>query len=57
LKKKRREIGGECQESLNVSWCEEMKRFGGVFIGENSKIGYNYHKCSQKNVKNFKKKM
>jgi len=40
-----------------VSWCEEMKRFGGVFIGENSKIGYNYHKCSQKNVKNFKKKM
>jgi len=49
-KKRRREIGGESEESLNVRWYEEIGKFGGVFIGGNSKIGYNYHKCSQKNV-------
>jgi len=30
-----------------VRWCEEMGKFGGVFIGGNDSIGYNYHKCSQ----------
>jgi len=56
-KKRRRERGGESEESLNVRWCEEMGKFGGVFIGGNGKINYNYHKCSQKNVKKlFKKK-
>jgi len=27
-----------------------MGKFGGVFIGGNGNIGYNYHKFSQKNV-------
>ena len=31
-------------------WCEEMGKYGGVFIGGNGSIGYNYHKCGQKNV-------
>ena len=30
-----------------MRWCEEMGKFGGVFIGGNDSIGYNYHKCSQ----------
>jgi len=29
-----------------VRWCEEIEKFGGVFIGGNGKIGYNYHKGS-----------
>ena len=33
-----------------VRWCEEMRKFGGVFIGGNGNIVYNYHKCSKKNV-------
>jgi len=32
-KKKRREIGGESEESFNMKWCEEIGKFGGVFIG------------------------
>jgi len=33
-----------------VIWCEEMGKYGGVFIGENGSVSYNYHKCGQKNV-------
>ena len=45
--KKRRFIEGESEEeSENVRWCEEIGKFGGVFIGGNDSIGYNYHKCS-----------
>jgi len=55
-KKRRREIGVESEESLNVRWCEEIEKFGGVFIGENGKIGYNYYKCSKKREKTFIKK-
>jgi hypothetical protein len=32
-KEKKREIRGESEESLNVRWCEEMRKFGEVFIG------------------------
>ena len=39
-------MGGE-----NVRWCEEMRNFGGVFIGGNGSIGYNKHKCGQKTCK------
>jgi len=40
-----------------VRWCEEMGKFGGVFIGRNVNIGYNYNKCSKKSVKLVKKYM
>jgi len=33
-----------------VRWCEEIGKFGEVFIGGNDNIGYNYNKCSKKNV-------
>jgi len=33
-----------------VIWCEEMGKYGVVFIGGNGSISYNYHKCGQKNV-------
>jgi hypothetical protein len=39
-----------------VRWCEEMGKFGGVFIGENGNISYNYNKCSKKTYKTCKKK-
>jgi len=54
-KKRRREIGGESEESLSVRWCEKMGKFRGVFIGGNDKISYTYHKCCKKNVKNLKR--
>jgi len=44
------ECGGE-----NVRWCEEMRKFGGVFIGGNGNIGYNYNKYSKKTCKTCKK--
>jgi len=28
-----------------VRWCEEIRMFGGVFIGGNGNIGYNYNKA------------
>jgi len=31
-----------------VRWCEKIGKFGGVFIGENGNIYYNYNKCSKK---------
>jgi len=38
-------------------WCEEMVKFGGVFIGGDCNIGYIYHKCSKKkNVKHSEKR-
>ena len=45
LKKKKRKIEGE-----KVIWCEEIWKYGAVFIGGNGSIGYNNHKCGQKNV-------
>jgi len=33
-----------------VIWCEEIRKYEGVFIGGNGNIGYNNHKCGQKNV-------
>jgi len=39
-----------------VRWCEEMRKFGGVFIGWNDNIDYNYNKCSQKKCKTCIKK-
>jgi len=38
-----------------VRWCEEMRKSGGIFIGGNDKIGYNYNKCSKKTCKTCKK--
>jgi len=38
-----------------VRWCEEMGKFGGVFIGRDCNISYIYHKYSQKCVKHNKK--
>ena len=55
-RKRRRFIGGESEEeSENVRWFEEMRKFGGVFIGGDCNIGYIYHKYSQKSVKHSKK--
>ena len=34
-------------------WCEEIGKYGGVFIGGNGSVGYNHHKCGKKNVKNL----
>jgi len=39
-----------------VIWCEEIGKYGGVFISENGSIGYNYHKFGQKTCKLGKKK-
>jgi len=52
LKKKRREIEGESEEGEKVIWCEEIGKYGGVFIGGNGSIGYKHHYCGQKNVYN-----
>ena len=49
-KKERREIEGESEEGEKVIWCEEIGKYEGVFIGGNGSIGYNYHKCGQKNM-------
>jgi len=43
LKKKRREIEGESEEGKKVIWCEELGKYGGVFIDENGSICYKYH--------------
>jgi len=48
-KKKKRNRGGS-EEGEKVIWCEEIWKYGGVFIGGNGSIGYNNHKCGQKNV-------
>jgi len=48
--KKRREIEGESEEGEKVIWCEEIGKYGGVFICQNGSISYNYHKCGKKNV-------
>jgi len=37
-RKKRREIEGESEEGEKVIWCEEIGKYGGVFIGENGSI-------------------
>lgn len=48
-RKGRRFIGGESEEeSENVRWCEEMRKFIGVFIGGDCNIGYIYHKYNPK---------
>jgi hypothetical protein len=39
-----------------VIWCEEIGKYGGVFIGGNGSIGYNNHKCGKKKCKLGKKK-
>ena len=31
-------------------WCEELGKYGGVFIGGNGSVGYKNHNCGQKNV-------
>jgi len=49
-KRRRREIERESEEGEKVIWCEEIGKYGGVFIGENGSIGYNNHKCGQNNV-------
>jgi len=36
-KKKNRE--GESEEGEKVIWCEELGKYGGVFIGGNGSIG------------------
>jgi len=41
--KKKREIEGESEEGEKVIWCEEIGKYGGVFIGENGSIGYKHH--------------
>jgi len=40
-KKKKRE--GESEEAEKVIWCEELGKYGGVFIGGNGSIGYKHH--------------
>jgi len=40
----------ERREERMLDGVREMGKFGGVFIGGNGNIGYNYNKCSQKNV-------
>jgi len=40
-----KKIEGESEEGEKVIWCEEIGKYGGVFIGGNGSIGYNYHKC------------
>ena len=42
-KKKKREIEGDSEEGEKVIWCEEMWKYGGVFIGGNDSIGYKHH--------------
>ena len=34
-----------------------MRKFGGVFIGRNVNIGYNYNKCTKKTYKTCKKRV
>ena len=38
------------EQGEKVIWCEEIWKYGAVFIGGNGSIGYNNHKCGQKNV-------
>jgi len=38
-----------------VRWCEKMRNFGGVFIGENDSICYNNINMVKKHVKFGKK--
>jgi hypothetical protein len=47
-RKERREIEGESEEGEKVIWCEELGKYGGVFIGRNVNLGCNYHKYGQK---------
>ena len=54
-KRRRRKIEGESEEGEKVIWCEEIGKYGGVFIGENGSISYNNHKCGQKTCKLGKK--
>jgi len=51
IEKKEGEIEGESEEGEGVIWCEEIGKYGGVFIGGNGSIGYNYHKCRKKMCK------
>jgi len=48
MKKERREIEGESEKGEKVIWCEEIGKYGEVFLGGN--VGYNHHKYGQKNV-------
>jgi len=48
LKEKKREIEGESEEGEKVIWCEEIRKYGGVFIGGNDSIGYKHHSCGPK---------
>jgi len=48
--KKKREIEGESEEGEKVIWCEEIRKYGGVFIGGNGSVGYKNHKYGKKNV-------
>jgi len=38
-----------------VRWCEEMRNFGGVFIGGNGNLVCIYHKCGKKTCKSGKR--
>jgi len=42
-KKTKREREGESEEGEKVIWCEELGKYGGVFIGGNGSIGYKHH--------------
>jgi len=42
-KKKEKEREGESEEGEKVIWYEELGKYGGVFIGGNSSIGYKHH--------------
>ena len=40
-----------------MRWCEEIEKFGEVFIGNNVNIGYNYNICSQKKCRSKVEKL
>jgi len=42
-KKQIREREGESEEGKKVIWCEELRKYGGVFIGGNGSIGYKHN--------------
>jgi len=47
-KKKKRNRGRESEEGEKVIWCEEIGKYGRVFISGNGNVGYKNHKCGKK---------
>jgi len=43
LKKERKKREGESEEGEKLIWCEELGKYGGVFIGGNCSIGCKQH--------------